>query len=172
VTDNGSRVSVRPIQEGDLAALLAVYDGREPQGKRRTPSALERETWATMRARPGLTVYVAEVDNFLVGTATLLVMANLTYACAPSALIEAVVVLPSYRRRGVARALLLCALQDAKAAGCNKVQLLSHKRHAEDGAHRLYASLGFEAEAEGFRRYLREVPPAAQPFRAAEPLWP
>ncbi len=49
-------------------------------------------------------------------------------------------------------------LADARAAGCNKVQLLSHKRHALDGAHRLYTGLGFEPEAEGFRLYLQEAP--------------
>ena len=42
-------------------------------------------------------------------------------------------------------------LADARAAGCNKVQLLSHKRHASDGGHRLYTSLGFTPEAEGSR---------------------
>lgn len=46
------------------------------------------------------------------------------------------------------------ALNDARAASCRKVQLLSHKRHADDGAHQLYCSLGFTAEAEGFRLYL------------------
>lgn len=45
-------------------------------------------------------------------------------------------------------------LQDARAASCRKVQLLTHKRHAEDGAHTFYRSLGFKAEAEGFRTYL------------------
>jgi len=36
-------------------------------------------------------------------------------------------------------------------AGCYKVQLLSRKhRH---GAHAFYEALGFEASAEGFRRY-------------------
>ncbi len=49
-------------------------------------------------------------------------------------------------------------LTDADAGGCNKVQLLSHKRHASDGAHRLYATIGFEAEAEGFRLYLQGAP--------------
>jgi hypothetical protein len=57
-------------------------------------------------------------------------------------------------------------LADARAAACNKVQLLSHKRHATDGAHRLYANLGFEAEAEGFRLYLQEVPTAVAAERS------
>ena len=32
--------------------------------------------------------------------------------------------------------------------------LLSHKRHAADGALDFYRSLGFEPEAEGFRFYI------------------
>lgn len=165
MTNGAFAFHVRPAREADLTALLELYDGRDHWDGRRGPSALERDTWSAMRATPGLTVYLAESGERLVGTATLVVMANLTYACAPSALIEAVLVLPSKRRRGVATALLRRALEDAEAAGCNKVQLLSHKRHAGDGAHRLYDSLGFEAEAEGFRRYLGEVPVAVQAAR-------
>ena len=59
-----------------------------------------------------------------------------------------------HRRRRVAALLTEQLLADARALGCHKVQLLTHKRHATDGAHDLYRKLGFEAEAEGFRLYL------------------
>jgi GNAT superfamily N-acetyltransferase len=98
-----------------------------------------------------MTVYVAEVGGRVVGTATLLVMPNLTYQCAPTAFIEAVVVATSHRRHGIATAMIRRILTDARSSGCNKVQLLSHTRHASDGAHRLYMALGFEPKAEGFR---------------------
>ena len=62
----------------------------------------------------------------------------------------------SPRRRGVATAILQTILDDRRAAGCDKVQLPSRKRHAADGAHRLYISIGFGAEAERFRLYLQE----------------
>jgi GNAT superfamily N-acetyltransferase len=81
-----------------------------------------------------------------------------TYDCAPTVFLEAVVVATRYRRQGIATAIVQQVLADANAAGCNKVQLLSHKRHATDGAHHLYAGLGFEAEAEGFRLYLQGAP--------------
>ncbi len=45
-------------------------------------------------------------------------------------------------------------LQDARAAGCRKMQVVSHKRHGKDGGHDLYRSLGFMPEAEGFRLFL------------------
>lgn len=45
------------------------------------------------------------------------------------------------------------------------MQLLSHKRHAADGGHALYEKLGFEPEAEGFRRYLATTPDAVAAAR-------
>jgi hypothetical protein len=62
----------------------------------------------------------------------------------------------------VATAIMRRVLDDARLAGCNKIQLLSHKRHATDEAHRLYTNLDFEPEAEGFRLYLQQVPPAVR----------
>jgi GNAT superfamily N-acetyltransferase len=113
-----------------------------------------------MMNTPDLTVYVAESSGSVIGTATLLLLPNLTYRCAPTAFVEAVVVALDHRRKGVATALMRRLLDDTRAAGCNKVQLLSHKRHATDGAHRLYTAIGFEAEAEGFRLYHGDVPDA------------
>ena len=111
-------------------------------------------------------VYLGEIDGLAIGTAALMTMPHLTYKCAPTAFIEAVVVIPGYRRKGVATQLLQRVLSDARSAGCNKVQLLSHKRHAADGAHQMYENLGFEAEAEGFRLYLAEVPTVVLAARA------
>ena len=90
----------------------------------------------------------------MVGTATAIVMPNVTYGCAPTLFIEAVVVVPTRRRERIATLLLSSLLAEAKSVGCHKVQLLSHKRHADDGAHDLYRQAGFEAEADGFRLYL------------------
>lgn len=103
---------------------------------------------------PDVSGFVAIFEEKVVGTATSMAMPNVTYDCAPTLFIEAVLVEPSHRRRGVATAILQEVLADAARRGCNKVQLLSHKRHASDGAHDLYTALGFVAEAEGFRLYL------------------
>jgi GNAT superfamily N-acetyltransferase len=111
---------------------------------------------------PGLTVYLAELDGQTVGTASAMQFPNITYDCHPTAIIEAVVVARPFRRRGVATSLLEHLLEDMGSEGCDKVQLLSHKRHSGDGAHRLYTSLGFEPEAEGFRLYLGRIPEAVE----------
>lgn len=146
--------SVRTASADDLQPVLDVHVAH---GSRRAgpASTLEIETWARMMRTGDLNVHVAEVAGEIVGTATSIAMPNVTYGCAPSLFIEAVVVTPERRRNGLGTALLTRILLDARAAGCQKVQLLSHKRHAEDGAHALYAKVGFEPEAEGFRLYLK-----------------
>lgn len=147
-------VSIRVAGEHDLAGVLALHAGVDPH-EPPAPTELERQTWARVLATADVAVLVAEVDGLVVGTASMIIMPNVTYDCAPTAFIEAVVVAEPYRRRGIATALVQRALGDARAVGCDKVQLWSHKRHADDGAHQLYRNLGFEAEAEGFRLYLR-----------------
>jgi GNAT superfamily N-acetyltransferase len=157
-----SRYNVRRAEPADLRAVLAVLaegtatrhpDPAGPQ-QRGPASDLQQAAWDRMMRTVDLSVYIAERDGVAVGTATMLIMPHLTYDCRPTAFIEAVVVRHDHRRRGVARQLLDHAVADARHAGCLKVQLLSHKRHADDGAHRLYVAAGFTAEAEGFRLYL------------------
>jgi GNAT superfamily N-acetyltransferase len=154
-----AELRVRHAGSGDLERVLAVHAAHAP-GRREPgpPTPAERATWERMVATADLTVYLTELGDEPVGTATMLTMPNLNYP-GPTAFIEAVVVVPVHRRRGIATALLRSMLDDAGRLGCDKVQLLSHKRHAHDGAHALYEKVGFTAEAEGFRRYLRSDGP-------------
>ena len=155
---SGARaLHVRVAGRGDLATLLSIHAAhRADMPSIDPPSQAEEATWDRMMSTEDLTVYLADLGGEAVGTATVMVMPNVTYECAPTVFIEAVVVVPQHRREGVATAILDRIVDDSRAAGCNKVQLLSHKRHATDGAHALYVTAGFVAEAEGFRRHLRE----------------
>jgi len=170
MTSAETTYEVRRASDADLPAVLEVLAQNQPVAPPRpshlpgAPSERQRTTWEHINATGDLTVYLgvhrigdSEHGQDLeqpVGTAAMLLMPHLTYDCRPSAFIEAVVVAYAHRRRGLARLLLHRALDDARAASCHKVQLLSHKRRADDGAHQLYQSLGFTAEAEGFRLYL------------------
>jgi hypothetical protein len=72
---------VRPAESGDLEGVLALHRRQDGRGHG-PPSRLERETWREMTATPGLTVYLAEIGGQVVGTATALMMPNITYDCA------------------------------------------------------------------------------------------
>jgi GNAT superfamily N-acetyltransferase len=148
-------VTVRLAQLGDLRAVLQLHKPDLRDDDAGVPTARQQETWARMLITEDLSVYVADdPEEGVIGTATMLTMPNLGYDCRPSAFIEAMVVAPGHRRRGVGRLLVQRALDDAGARGCHKIQLLTHKRHAVDGAHAFYRAMGFDPEAEGFRRYL------------------
>lgn len=156
---NGFEYRVRRATTPDLGAVRAVLAENQvsrPPRAEMPAEASRREIsmWERMAATSDLTVYLAELGGEPIGTASMMLMPNITYDCRPSAFIEAVVVKYANRRRDVATLLMQQAFDDARAAACFKIQLLSHKRHADDGAHRLYQSLGFTPEAEGFRLYL------------------
>jgi GNAT superfamily N-acetyltransferase len=151
-----SPYAVRKASAGDLLAVVRLYQ-RAPDLPADRLSGAQRAMWDRMLATSDLTVYVAETGQQAVGTASLLVMPHITYDCHPTAFVEAMVVAAAHRRHGVGRMLLERLLEDARAASCRKVQLLTHKRHVADGAHDFYRSLGFVAEAEGFRLYLDDT---------------
>lgn len=77
-------------------------------------------------------------------------MAHITYVCQPAAFIESMYVRDDHRRRGVARMMVERLLDDASRAGCYKVQLLTHKCHAADGAHALTAHSGSRPRPRAF----------------------
>lgn len=105
-----------------------------------------------MTDQTGRQLLVAEADGAIAGTLDLLIVTNMTHGGAPWAVIENVVVDENARGRGVGRTLIDEAVRRSSDAGCYKIQLLSNKRRTD--AHAFYRSTGFEAVAEGFRRYL------------------
>ena len=132
---------VRPAGRDDLLAVLAVHAQRDARREATlAASAVERATWERMMASRDLVVYLAELHGEPVGTATSMVMPNVTCGCAPTAFIEAVVVVAHQRCRRVASQLIRRIFADTRDTGCNKVQLLSHKRHSTDGAPALQLS--------------------------------
>jgi GNAT superfamily N-acetyltransferase len=149
-----SVASVRRAEQRDLDALLSLYDELADGDAARLPGERTHAAaiLATALADPQRSLLVAELDGAVVGVADLLVVPNLTHRGDPWAIVENVVVARAMRRSGVGRALMVRALEIARAAGCYKLQLLSAKHRVE--AHALYRSIGLEAHAEGFKLYL------------------
>lgn len=144
-------VVIRPAVAGDLPALLGLYAEIHPDDPR-LPAAPAERLWSEIVAQAGHTVLLAVLGETAVGTATCVVIPNLTRGGRPYMLIENVVVSAAARRRGVGRQLLAAAVELAVAGGCYKVQLLSNATRV--GAHAFYESCGFRPIAQGFRRYL------------------
>jgi GNAT superfamily N-acetyltransferase len=94
---------------------------------------------------------IAELDGQPAGTADMLIVPNLTHHGMPWAIVENVVVAEAHRRKGVATSVMRHLVDNARAAGCFKVELLSGKHRAP--AHALYRSVGLHAVSEGFKIY-------------------
>ena len=143
-------VTVREATRDDLEGLLALYVQLSP-GNAGTTAASVGRPFEELLAAPHVMVAVAEVSGAVVGTATLVMVPNLTHGGKPWAQLENMVVHESHRGTGVGRAILRSCLETAWAAGCYKVQLQSDNARA--GAHSFYEREGFAASSRGYRLY-------------------
>ncbi|GLZ62617.1 GNAT family N-acetyltransferase [Micromonospora sp. NBRC 107095] len=139
------------VEQDDPERVFDVLWQLAP-GDARPDSSRLASAWRDLHAQAGRRLLLAVAGDTFVGTLDTLVAPNLTHGARPYMMVENVVVAPGWRRRGVARALVLAALDDATAAGCYKVQLVSNA--ARTDAHQFYASVGFTQSALGYRRYL------------------
>lgn len=153
------RLVVRPATTADVDGLVELYEQLAEDRPTSLPAgrALATERFGDIARQPHRTLLVAERGGRVIGSADLLIVANLTHAGDPWAIVENVIVDRAARRGGVGRALMSDIIRRCDTAGCYKIQLLSRKHRQQ--AHAFYASLGFEPVAEGFRRYNERTQP-------------
>ena len=130
-------VEVAPATEVDID-LVAAFDRLIPQLSSSAPPPTADEL-AEIIASPATTVFVARVDDVVVGTLTLVVFRIPT---GMRAIIEDVVVDDAGRGKGVGSALTRAAISHAESQGCRTIDLTS--RPSREAANRLYQQLGFQ----------------------------
>lgn len=141
---NAAQVSVTPLTDGLCEAFAHLWI------ERRHDAGLSRE--AAQRAvlegrleraahREGVTVFLAVAAGEAVGYAWVYDQATSIMLDTPSLAVEELFVLPAYRRRGVARSLLLAVGARAQRCGAEHVTT-SVPTHARE-ANRTFARLGF-----------------------------
>ncbi|MER7483313.1 GNAT family N-acetyltransferase [Streptomyces sp. NPDC126510] len=144
------KIDVRSATEVDVSALLALYRELNPDDAP-LPQASADAVWAAISTQQGRTVLVADADGTVVGTADCVVVPNLTRGARAILFVENVVVAGSCQRSGVGRQLMEAAVRLGESAGCYKIQLLAAD---DEYVHAFYKECGFEALAQGFRRYV------------------
>jgi GNAT superfamily N-acetyltransferase len=144
------KIDVRSATEVDVSALLALYCELNPDDAP-LPQASADAIWAAISRQQGRTVLVADAGGTVVGTADCMVVPNLTRGGRAILFVENVVVAGSFQRSGVGRQLMEAAVRLGESAGCYKVQLLAAD---DEYVHTFYKACGFEALAQGFRRYI------------------
>ena len=148
------RPVIRRATRADVPAIRDLYAGDYLSANKDVVGSLGAalEAFDDIEARPDDTLYVAEIDGRVVGTLQLTILRYLTYGGARVGLIEAVHVAESERNRGIGRAMMRAAIEEARRRGCNRVQLTSNKQRKD--AHRFYERLGYVASHVGMKKTL------------------
>jgi N-acetylglutamate synthase-like GNAT family acetyltransferase len=139
-------VAVRPARLDDAPALVSLL---AELGYPTDAGTLERRL-AALVADPAVTVLVVERDGRVVGLASMHVMPLIERA--PLGRVSAIVVAADERRAGIGRALVERVESEARARGCERLELTSAERRAD--AHAFYRDLGFEPASQRFIKSL------------------
>lgn len=139
----------REATKVDLPEVLQLYAQPDlDDGKVLSRSEAEA-IFDRMARYPDYKVYVAIVEERIVGTFALLIMDNLGHLGAPSGVIEDVAVDPGWQSHGVGKHMLQHALSTCREKGCYKLILSSNLER--ERAHAFYEALGFERHGYSFR---------------------
>ncbi|NOK11155.1 GNAT family N-acetyltransferase [Corallococcus exercitus] len=149
-------ITFRHAQATDLPTILrlladdAIAQSRTGYTEDLSPSV--RAAFDELHADPNNELIVGEQDGEVVATLQLTYIPGLSRGGMRRALVEAVRVRADLRGQRIGEALMVDAMERARARGCGLMQLTTDKRRHE--AHRFYARLGFVASHEGMKRPL------------------
>lgn len=148
---NAEAVSIRPARREDVAAIVAMLaDDHLGRARERVEDPLPAsyyEAFARVERDPNLALVVAEIGGSVVGCLQLAILPGLSSQGGSRGLLEDVRVASDCRSRGIGEQLVQWAVTEARARGCNLVELLTHQTRVD--AQRFYKRLGFTASHVG-----------------------
>lgn len=144
-------ISIDKLHKDDLPELATLYNNAFESSASHSDSMLS--VFDRITNDPNYIVLCARMGNKLVGSVMGMVCYELFGTCKPFMVVENVAVLSDYRRKGIARQLLVQLEAEAKLHQCTTILFVSSAHRA--GAHKLYESLGFgEDKVNGYRKRL------------------
>ena len=148
---NAESVSIRPARSEDVAAIVTMLaDDHLGSARERVEDPLPAsyyEAFARVERDQNIQLVVAESEGRVVGCLQLAILPGLSSQGGLRGLLEDVRVASDCRSRGIGEKLVQWAVTEAKARGCNLVELLTHQTRTD--AQRFYKRLGFTASHVG-----------------------
>jgi ribosomal protein S18 acetylase RimI-like enzyme len=153
ISADGQTYDVRRAVRADVPAIVELIAADQIGAGRDGAADLEpyERAFATIDADPAqlLVVVTGPTDGAVVATLQLTVIPGIARRGSLRGQIEAVRVHEDLRGRGLGRALMTWAIDEARRRGCTLIQLTSDKRRED--ALRFYDRLGFAASHEGLK---------------------
>ncbi|TYO61619.1 GNAT family N-acetyltransferase [Bradyrhizobium hipponense] len=148
---NAEPISIRRARREDVAAIVAMladdHLGRSREQVEDPLPASYYEAFERIERDSNLQLVVAESEGRVVGCLQLAILPGISSQGGLRGLLEDVRVASDYRSRGIGEQLVQWAIAQAKARGCNLVELLTHASRVD--AQRFYKRLGFAASHVG-----------------------
>lgn len=131
---------VREANYNDLDGILDLYKQLFPDEDYINPE-LYTEKWNEIITCKYIKLFIAEIDNVIVSTCTIVIIPNMTRGNRPYSIIENVITDKNNRNQGFGKEVIMKAIDYAKSNDCYKVMLLSSIKRTE--AHSFYEKIGF-----------------------------
>jgi ribosomal protein S18 acetylase RimI-like enzyme len=148
---NAESISIRPARREDVAGIVAMLaDDHLGSARERVEDPLPAsyyEAFARVERDQNIQLVVVESEGRVVGCLQLAILPGLSSQGGRRGLLEDVRVASDCRSRGIGEQLVQWAVTEAKARGCNLVELLTHQTRTD--AQRFYKRLGFTASHVG-----------------------
>ncbi|MBW8366004.1 MAG: GNAT family N-acetyltransferase [Rhizobium sp.] len=142
-------IAIREAELSDLSRLVELYKLLDFYPEEDQPLDKLQQQFMRHKEYPDYHVFVAELDNVIVGTFALIVIESAAHGGKPFGIVEDVVVSNNWQGKGIGKKMMLFAMQHCQARGCYKLALSSHLQRNE--AHKFYESLGFEKHGFSFQ---------------------
>jgi GNAT superfamily N-acetyltransferase len=153
-------VLIRPARSGDLPLIVRLFSDDELRAQdpaHVTLTDAQRAAFDEIAADPNNHVYVATLDEQVVGTFQLTFIRQLSYGGCLVAQVESVHVDSSVRSSGVGAVMMSFARAEAARRGAFRLQLTSNVKR--ERAHRFYERLGYQATHKGMKLQLEPGAP-------------
>lgn len=141
-------IEIRCAAENDLQAILNLYVQPAMDNGKVLSIFDAKKIFNRIHQYPNYAVYVALMNNVVVGTFALLIMDNLAHIGMPSGIVEDVAVDQNNHGQGIGKKMMQFAMQKCKEFGCYKLILSSNVKRKK--AHQFYESLGFKQHGISF----------------------
>jgi GNAT superfamily N-acetyltransferase len=136
---------IRVATNNDLEGILKLYKELRPLDPD-LETSFAKEKWDEIISDSQTQIIVAEVDGELASTCALGINKSIANGARPFAIIEHVITLNKFRRKGLSGQVLEFAISLAWKNNCCKAMLLSGAELK--GAHSVYEAVGFKGDIE------------------------